>query len=44
MEKLINIVYWVMDGTNIDPYFLPPTPPSPSPASAQVACQGANNY
>ena len=32
-----------MDGTNIDPY-LPPASPSPSPASANVSCQGANKF
>ena len=35
----IQILYWVLDGTNIGPYCAPPIP---SPASAKVSCQGPN--
>ena len=37
MQKQINNFYWVMDGTNVGPYLLPPFPYL---VSAKVSCQG----
>ena len=35
-NKTNNILYWAMDGTNTDPYFLPPhIPPHPHPQGAK---------
>ena len=41
IKKTMNKLYWVMDGTNIGPYCLPP---SPSPASTKSSARGQNNY